>query len=237
MIFYTLIIAISLLGMGDNAFALLQTATGKPSNATSANDAVALPESVLNSLPIIPVAGDSSSAIIQSSNSSLIEARPEIDQGPTISLPEISSGLRYLVFTWPQNLTRRDQCTGGPFASPLTPWTNVKLLADRVCDFWFPNNQVFYVSAPLPAPGYVQVRIPFGPSLPSLNLKYQTVNPSPVTDLVTPLTSTICKKRFDSILAFATAPGNFQCPAPPNVNAGNDCDVTSRAACFTFFLS
>ncbi|KAL2856499.1 hypothetical protein BJY01DRAFT_242837 [Aspergillus pseudoustus] len=232
----------SLFALGVNALALPQfgsaetsldslptPTSGIPSPSISgvaATDVPSLTESDLASLPLIPVAGDDSSAIVQASNTSLIETHPEIDAEPEIELPYI-----------PSNLTRRDQCVGGPFASPLTPWTNVKLLTDRVCDFWFPNNNVFHVPAPLPAPGYVLVQIPFGPSLPTLNVRYQTRNPLPVTDLFTPLTSTICKRRFDSILAFATAPGNFQCPSPPNVHAGNDCDVNTRAACFSFYLN
>ncbi|KAJ5167682.1 uncharacterized protein N7482_003276 [Penicillium canariense] len=225
------------LGLGIGTMALPQAsfigtsttpARQLPSSTPSSTAGVvpSLAESVLSSLPIIPVEGDNSVAIVQATNASLLETHPEIDVEPSNDLPQ-----------FPSNLTRRDQCIGGPFSFPITPWTNVKLLTDRVCDFWFPNNQVFYVPAPLPSPGYVLVKIPFGPSLPTLSLKYQTVNPSPVTDLFTPLTSTICKKRFDSILAFATSPGNFQCPAPPNVHAGNDCDVTSRAACFSFELN
>ncbi|KAL4882139.1 hypothetical protein BJY04DRAFT_187260, partial [Aspergillus karnatakaensis] len=204
------------------------TASGFPTASTpgpATTNVPSLTEDDLNSLPLIPVAGDDSVAIVQVSNSSLLETHPEVAVEPEIGLPEI-----------PSNITRRDQCVGGPFSSPLTPWTNVKLLADRVCEFWFPDNKVFYTPAPLPAPGYVLVRIPFGSSLPTLNVRYQVKNPAPVTDFFTPLTSTICKKRFDSILAFAISPGNFQCPAPPNVHAGNDCDVTSRAACFSFYL-
>jgi hypothetical protein len=41
-------------------------------------------------------------------------------------------------------LGRRQQCQGGPFGFAVAYWTNVKILADRVCEFWFPNNQVFY---------------------------------------------------------------------------------------------
>ncbi|KAL2813006.1 hypothetical protein BJX63DRAFT_432295 [Aspergillus granulosus] len=204
------------------------TASGIPSSTSGAatTDVPSLTESDLNSLPLIPVAGDDTAAIVQFSNTSLLETHPEIEVEPDTELPDI-----------PSNITRRDQCVGGPFSSPLTPWTNVKLLTDRVCDFWFPDNKVFYTPAPLPPPGYVLVQIPFGPSLPTLNVKYQTRNPSPITDLFTPLTSTICKKRFDSILAFAIAPGNFQCPSPPNVHAGNDCDINTRSACFSFYLN
>ncbi|CAI7598678.1 unnamed protein product [Penicillium pancosmium] len=203
------------------------TASGIFTSATGAatTDVPSLTAADISALPLIPVTGDVSFAIVQSTNASLLETHPEVDVNPGLQLPDI-----------PSNLTRRDQCVGGPFSSPITPWTNVKLLTDRVCDFWFPNNNVFYVPGPLPSPGYVLVQIPFGPSLPTLNVKYQVKNPSPVSDLFTPLTSTICKKRFDSILAFATAPGNFQCPSPPNVHAGNDCDVNTRAACFSFTL-
>ncbi|KAL3454098.1 hypothetical protein BJX65DRAFT_301887 [Aspergillus insuetus] len=255
--FFNLIVLNSLLGLGMHALALPQfsstetsvdsatTPEGTPTptagdvetsssaiatstSAVETTDVPSLTEADLAALPLIPVTGDDSVAIVQASNSSLLETHPEIDVEPAIELPGIPENI---------TVTRRDQCVGGPFSSPLTPWTNVKLLTDRVCDFWFPNNNVFYLPAPLPSPGYVLVQIPFGPSLPTLNVKYQTRNPAPMTDLFTPVTRTICKKRFDSILAFATAPGNFQCPAPPNVHAGNDCDVTSRAACFSFYLS
>ncbi|KAL3462184.1 hypothetical protein BJX64DRAFT_288518 [Aspergillus heterothallicus] len=247
--FFSVTIVTTLLGLGLHAVALPQfsstetpvddatTTTGvatptagdpspSASGVATSTDVPSLTEADLDALPIIPVVGDDSVAIVQASNSSLLETHPEIYVEPVNQLPDI-----------PSNLTRRDQCVGGPFSSPLTPWTNVKLLTDRVCDFWFPNNNVFHVPAPLLAPGYILVQIPFGPSLPTLNVRYQTKNPAPITDLFTPLTSTICKKRFDSILAFATAPGNFQCPAPPNVHAGNDCDINTRAACFSFYLS
>ncbi|KAL5360857.1 hypothetical protein BJX96DRAFT_175687 [Aspergillus floccosus] len=211
MAFTTFVIINFLLAISRGAIALPQAVSKTVSDASSSvaiplpsanasGIAAALPEAVLNSLPIIPVEGDDSAAIVQSSNSSLLATHPEIDVDPTHDLPELPT-------------------------------------ANRICDFWFPNNQVFYVPAPLPAPGFVQVKVPLGPALPTLNVKYQTVNPAPVTDLFTPLTSTICKKRFDSILAFATTAGNFQCPAPPNVHSGNDCDVTSRAACFSFYLN
>lgn len=58
---------------------------------TASSDAVALPTAILESLPIIEVEGDDSSTIVQSSNSSLLDAHPELDVEPTHDLDELAS--------------------------------------------------------------------------------------------------------------------------------------------------
>jgi hypothetical protein len=97
------ILASSLLGLGVSVVALPQdnsvvtpgvTSTGALPSSTasvSAESATPIPASVLNSLPIIPVEGDDSSAIIQATNSSLLETHPEINVEPAIELPAVPS--------------------------------------------------------------------------------------------------------------------------------------------------
>ncbi|PVH71192.1 hypothetical protein DL98DRAFT_660765 [Cadophora sp. DSE1049] len=189
-----------------------------------------LPQAIIDSLPIIPITNVTDGTVVQSDNSSLQSGRPDIVSSPTTTLPPISDATA-------TTLARRAQCTGGALAAPTTPWTNVVLIAQRVCEVWFANNLIFYVPVPLPATGVVEVRVPLGGAAGNLHFKYQTKNFPAVTDLFTPLTSTICKNRFTEILAFAINPANFGCTAPPNVHDGTDCDVATQAACFTFFMA
>ncbi|OJJ35882.1 hypothetical protein ASPWEDRAFT_28482 [Aspergillus wentii DTO 134E9] len=231
-------IAIVLVAMLD----LLQTAHAQE-DATNNT----LPMDILQSAPIIPVDTADASAVVQPSNSSLVATRPDIAAPPPsniTSLPQASE------LPHPgdddddsddgddgdNSLGRRQQCQGGPLASPIALWTNVKILADRVCEVWFPNNQVFYVKAPLPPPGAISVRIPV-PNNPTFNFKYITRGSPPIADLVTPLTSKICKDRYDAILAFAANQANFGCTNPPNVHDGDDCNNGTHSACFSFLLS
>jgi hypothetical protein len=116
--FFSLIVLNSLLGLGMHALALPQfsstetsvdfttTPEGTPTptaggvetsssaiatstSAVETTDVPSLTEADLAALPLIPVAGDDSVAIVQASNSSLLETHPEIDVEPAIELPDI----------------------------------------------------------------------------------------------------------------------------------------------------
>jgi hypothetical protein len=71
-------------------FALPQS---EPTPATSSGgDAVpsgTLPQSVIDSLQIIPVAGDTSGTVVQASNFSLVEARPDIVASSNSTLQKV----------------------------------------------------------------------------------------------------------------------------------------------------
>lgn len=69
------------------------TASGVFTTATDAatTDVPSLTEADLSSLPIIPVTGDDSFAIVQSTNTSLLETHPEVDVDPELALPDIPS--------------------------------------------------------------------------------------------------------------------------------------------------
>lgn len=45
----------------------------------------------ISALPLIPVTGDDSFAIVQSTNASLLETHPEVDVSPELQLPDIPS--------------------------------------------------------------------------------------------------------------------------------------------------
>jgi hypothetical protein len=116
--FFNLIVLNSLLSLGMHALALPQfsstetsvqstttpedTSTPTPGDIETSSSAIAtstsavattdvpsLTEADLAALPLIPVAGDDSVAIVQASNSSLLETHPEIDVEPAIELPDI----------------------------------------------------------------------------------------------------------------------------------------------------
>ncbi|KAJ5762896.1 hypothetical protein N7533_001577 [Penicillium manginii] len=69
------------------------TASGVFTSATGATstDVPSLTEADISALPLIPVTGDDSFAIVQSSNTSLLETHPEVDVEPKNQLPDIPS--------------------------------------------------------------------------------------------------------------------------------------------------
>ncbi|KAL2827564.1 hypothetical protein BDW59DRAFT_160207 [Aspergillus cavernicola] len=206
-----------------------------PASAQAQNGTnTTLPLDVLENAPIIPVSGSNESTIVQSDNSSLTDSRPDIANIPPSNITNLPDAEDLP----PSDtaLARRQQCQGGPLASPTTLWTNVKILADRVCNVWFPDNRVYYVKAPLDNPGFISVRIPV-PGNPTFNFRYETRGAPPIQDLVTPLTSRICKSQYDQILAYAADPRHFDCANPPHVHAGGDCNNRRRSACFSFVLT
>jgi hypothetical protein len=111
MIFISFLLANFLLENGFGVSALPQATSEVTSSATptsgtpsataiamasatasdTAADTTALSISVLNSLPIIQVEGDDSSAIVQGSNTSLVETHPELEIEPEAELPALPS--------------------------------------------------------------------------------------------------------------------------------------------------
>jgi hypothetical protein len=91
MVQLTALVSIAFLACGISA--LPQSA---PPNATALSSDAApsgtLPKSVIDSLPIIPVAGDTSGTVVQASNSSLVQARPDIVAAPKSTLPSVPTG-------------------------------------------------------------------------------------------------------------------------------------------------
>ncbi|KAH6667411.1 hypothetical protein B0J14DRAFT_642364 [Halenospora varia] len=101
-----------------------------------------LPQTIIDTLPIIAITNATNGTVVQSDNSSLQSVRPDIVSPPATTLPPISNATATATAT---ALARRAQCTGGALATPVTPWTNVVLIAQRVCEVWFANNSIFYV--------------------------------------------------------------------------------------------